>query len=357
MRISVPTEVKNNEFRVAITAAGVHELVSRGHQVTVQAGAGEGSFITDDEYIAAGAKIAPDAAATWAAGDMVLKVKEPIASEYGFLRQDLILFTYLHLAADEALTKALMEAGTTAIAYETVQPDGGGLPLLAPMSEIAGRLSTQVGAHSLLKAEGGRGVLLSGVPGTDKTNVVVIGAGVAGTNAARMALGLGANVEVIDINIPRLRQIDETFGGAIATKVSNKYEITKSLSTADLVTDEMVAGMKPGSVLVDIAIDQGGCFEGSHPTTHDDPTYVVHQSIFYCVANMPGAVPNTATAALTNATLPFAVKLADQGWHKALSNDAGLARGLNVHNGHVTNDNVAEAFGLEAVSVEHALAN
>ncbi|MGC2942126.1 MULTISPECIES: alanine dehydrogenase [unclassified Brevibacterium] len=372
MRISVPTEVKNNEFRVAITAAGVHELVAHGHEVTVQAGAGEGSFITDAEYETAGAKVAPDAAATWAAGDLVLKVKEPIASEYGFLRKDLVLFTYLHLAADEALTKALMNAGTTAIAYETVAPDGGGLPLLAPMSEIAGRLSTQVGAHSLLKAEGGRGILLSGVPGVERANVVVIGAGVAGTNAARMALGLGANVEVIDINIPRLRQIDETFAGAIATKVSNKYEITKSLAAADLVigsvlipgkkapklvTDEMVARMKPGSVLVDIAIDQGGCFENSRPTTHDDPTFTVHNSVYYCVANMPGAVPNTATAALTNATLPFAVKIADQGWHQALLNDSALARGLNVHNGHVTNDNVAEAFGFEAVSVAHALAN
>ncbi|TGD08794.1 alanine dehydrogenase [Brevibacterium sp. S111] len=372
MRISVPTEVKNNEFRVAITAAGVHELVAHGHEVTVQAGAGEGSFITDGEYAAAGAKIAPDAESTWTAGDLVLKVKEPIAQEYGFLRKDLILFTYLHLAADEALTRALMEAGTTAIAYETVQPDGGGLPLLAPMSEIAGRLSTQVGAHSLLKANGGRGILLSGVPGVERANVVVIGAGVAGTNAARMALGLGATVEVIDINIPRLRQIDETFAGAIGTKVSNKYEITKALAGADLVigsvlipgkkapklvTDEMVAGMKPGSVLVDIAIDQGGCFENSRPTTHDDPTFTVHNSVYYCVANMPGAVPNTATAALTNSTLPFAVKIADQGWHKALSNDSALARGLNIHNGHVTNDNVAEAFGLEAVSVAHALAN
>ena len=372
MRISVPTEVKNNEFRVAITAAGVHELVAHGHEVTVQAGAGEGSFITDAEYEAAGATIAPDAAATWAAGDLVLKVKEPITQEYGFLRKDLVLFTYLHLAADEALTNALMEAGTTAIAYETVQPDGGGLPLLAPMSEIAGRLSTQVGAHSLLKAGGGRGILLSGVPGVERANVVVIGAGVAGTNAARMALGLGATVEVIDINSPRLRQIDETFAGAIGTKVSNTYEITKSLASADLVigsvlipgkkapklvTDEMVAGMKPGSVLVDIAIDQGGCFENSRPTTHDDPTFTVHNSVYYCVANMPGAVPNTATAALTNATLPFAVKIADQGWHQALSNDAALARGLNIHNGHVTNDNVAEAFGFEAVSVAHALAN
>ncbi|WP_166971641.1 alanine dehydrogenase [Brevibacterium atlanticum] len=372
MRISVPTEVKNNEFRVAITAAGVHELVAHGHEVTVQSGAGEGSFISNDEYVAAGAKIAPDAVSTWAAGDMVLKVKEPIEQEYRFLRKDLVLFTYLHLAADEALTQALMNAGTTAIAYETVAPDGGGLPLLAPMSEIAGRLSTQVGAHSLLKAEGGRGILLSGVPGVERSNVVVIGAGVAGTNAARMALGLGATVEVIDISIPRLRQIDETFAGAIATKVSNTYEITKSLAAADLVigsvlipgkkapklvTDEMVAGMKPGSVLVDIAIDQGGCFENSRPTTHDDPTFTVHNSVYYCVANMPGAVPNTATAALTNATLPYAVKLADRGWHQALSSDSGLARGLNVHNGHVTNDNVAEAFGLEAVSVAHALAN
>ncbi|WP_169253638.1 alanine dehydrogenase [Brevibacterium sp. 'Marine'] len=370
MRISVPTEVKNNEFRVAITAAGVNELVAHGHEVTVQAGAGEGSFIIDAEYEAAGATIAPDAASTWAAGDLVLKVKEPIAQEYGFLRKDLILFTYLHLAADEALTKALMEAGTTAIAYETVQPDGGGLPLLAPMSEIAGRLSTQVGAHSLLKANGGRGILLSGVPGVERANVVVIGAGVAGTNAARMALGLGATVEVIDINIPRLRQIDETFAGAIGTKVSNKYEITKSLASADLVigsvlipgkkapklvTDDMVSGMKPGSVLVDIAIDQGGCFENSRPTTHDDPTFTVHNSVYYCVANMPGAVPNTATAALTNATLPFAVKIADQGWHKALSNDSALARGLNIHNGHVTNDNVADAFGLEVASVAQAL--
>ncbi|WAL40717.1 alanine dehydrogenase [Brevibacterium sp. BRM-1] len=371
MKVAVPTEVKNNENRVAITPAGVHELTAHGHEVLVQAGAGLGSTFTDAEYEAAGATIVPDAAAAWEPADMVLKVKEPVESEYGFLREDLILFTYLHLAADEPLTQALREAKTTAIAYETVQLPDGSLPLLAPMSEVAGRLSAQVGANSLLKAEGGRGVLLSGVTGVQRSKVTVIGAGVAGTNAARIAMGLGAIVELIDINIPRLRHLDEVFGNSLQTTVSNAFEIARALRESDLVigsvlipghrapklvTDAMVADMPKGSVLVDIAIDQGGCFEGSRPTTHDDPTFRVHDSLYYCVANMPGAVPTTSTKALTNATLRYAVSIADKGWREALRADPALAKGLNTYGGEVTNASVAEAFDLPTTAVSEALA-
>lgn len=370
MKIAVPTEIKNNENRVAITPAGVHTLVEGGNTVVVQAGAGIGSSISDEEYREAGAEIIEDPAEVWQAGEMVLKVKEPIAEEYGHLREDLILFTYLHLAADEPLTTALREAGTTAIAYETVQPEGGGLPLLAPMSEIAGRLSTQVGAHTLLKANGGRGILLAGVPGVRRGRVTVIGAGVAGTNAARIAMGMGAEVEIIDINAQRLRHLDEIYGASLQTTVSNPYEIARALETSDLVigsvlipgkrapklvTDEMVQGMRRGSVLVDIAIDQGGCFENSKPTTHDDPTFPVHDSVYYCVANMPGAVPNTATKALTNAVMPYAARIARSGWREALAADPALARGLNVQAGKVTNENVAEAFGLEHITPAEAI--
>lgn len=372
MKIAVPTEVKNNENRVAITPAGVNELTKAGHEVLVQAGAGLGSTFTDEEYTAAGATIVPDAASAWNAADLVLKVKEPIASEYGYLREDLVLFTYLHLAADEALTNALREAKTTSIAYETVQLPDGSLPLLAPMSEVAGRLSAQVGAHSLLKAEGGRGVLLGGVPGVQRSKVTVIGAGVAGTNAARIAMGLGANVELIDINIPRLRHLDEEFNDArLQTTVSNSFEIARALRESDLVigsvlipghrapklvTKDMVADMPHGSVLVDIAIDQGGCFEGSHATTHDDPTFTVHNSIYYCVANMPGAVPTTSTKALTNATLRYAVAIANKGWKDAMRADSALATGLNTFDGLITNASVAEAFDLPATPVAEVLA-
>ncbi|MBO1900879.1 alanine dehydrogenase [Leucobacter weissii] len=359
MRVGIPTEIKNNENRVAITQAGVFELKRRGHEVLVQAGAGLGSAITDADYVAAGATIAPTADEVWASADLILKVKEPIAAEYDKLRKGQVLFTYLHLAADKTLTEAVLASGTTAIAYETVQLPSRALPLLAPMSEVAGRLSVQVGAYSLMKANGGRGVLLGGVTATRRGKVVVIGGGAAGEQAARIAYGMGAEVTVIDIAIPRLKQLEDEFNGRIQTRTSNALNITEALKDADLVigsvlipgekapklvTDEMVAQMKAGSVLVDIAIDQGGCFENSRPTTHDDPTFPVHNSIYYCVANMPGAVPETSTAALTNATLPYIVALADKGWRAALSADESLAKGLNAHEGAVTNHGVHEAF-------------
>ncbi len=359
MRVGIPTEIKNNENRVAITQAGVFELKRRGHEVFVQAGAGLGSAITDADYEAAGATIVATAEQVWADSDMILKVKEPIASEYDKMRKGQVLFTYLHLAADKTLTEKVLESGTTAIAYETVQLANRGLPLLAPMSEVAGRLSVQVGAYSLMKANGGRGILLGGVTATRRGKVVVIGGGAAGEQAARMAYGLGAEVTIIDIALPRLKQLEDEFNGRIQTRTSNAHNITEALKDADLVigsvlipgekapklvTDEMVAQMKPGSVLVDIAIDQGGCFENSHATTHDDPTFEVHNSIYYCVANMPGAVPETSTAALTNATLPYVVALADKGWKAALAADEALAKGLNAHEGVLTNDGVAQAF-------------
>ncbi|MEY4276695.1 MAG: alanine dehydrogenase [Actinomycetota bacterium] len=371
MRISVPAEVKNNEFRVAITPAGVHELVVAGHEVFVQTGAGNGSSITDAEYEAAGAKILPDAATTWEAGDMVMKVKEPIASEYGFLREGLVLFTYLHLAADLELTKQLVEKKVTAIAYETVQLPSRQLPLLAPMSEVAGRLSIQVGAETLMRHNGGSGMLLGGVPGTRPAKVVVLGGGVAGTNAVAMAVGAGAEVTVLDTNLNRLRDLDHHYAGRIRTLASNAFEINRSLAEADLVigsvlipgakapklvTNEHVKKMKPGSVLVDIAIDQGGCFADSKPTTHAEPTFKVHDAIFYCVANMPGAVPHTSTYALTNATMPYAKSLANNGWKKALQNDGSLALGLNSHDGVLTNEPVAVAHGMSFKSLAEVLA-
>ena len=359
MRVGIPTEIKNNENRVAITQAGVFELKRRGHEVFVQAGAGLGSAITDADYAAAGATIVDTAEQVWADSDMILKVKEPIASEYDKLRKGQVLFTYLHLAADKTLTEKVLESGTTAIAYETVQLANRALPLLAPMSEVAGRLSVQVGAYSLMKANGGRGILLGGVTATRRGKVVVIGGGAAGEQAARMAYGLGAEVTIIDIALPRLKQLEDEFNGRIQTRTSNAHNITEALKDADLVigsvlipgekapklvTDEMVAQMKQGSVLVDIAIDQGGCFENSRPTTHDDPTFEVHNSIYYCVANMPGAVPETSTAALTNATLPYVVALADKGWKAALAADEALAKGLNAHEGVLANEGVAQAF-------------
>lgn len=371
MRVGIPTEIKNNENRVAITQAGVFELARRGHEVLVQAGAGLGSAITDADYIAAGATIVEGADDVWAQADMILKVKEPIAAEYDKMRKGQVLFTYLHLAASRECTDAVLSSGTTAIAYETVQV-GRALPLLAPMSEVAGRLSAQVGAYSLMKANGGRGVLLGGVTATRRGKVVVIGGGAAGEQAARIAYGMGADVTIIDIFIPRLKQLEDEFDGRIQTRTSNAHNITEALKDADLVigsvlipgekapklvTDEMVAQMKPGSVLVDIAIDQGGCFENSRPTTHDDPTFQVHNSIYYCVANMPGAVPETSTAALTNATLPYVVSLADKGWVSALQADPALALGLNAHDGVLTFKGVADAFPeLAYSSVEDVLA-
>ncbi|MFD2340681.1 alanine dehydrogenase [Clavibacter tessellarius] len=372
MKVGIPTEIKNNENRVAATPAGVHELVRRGHEVLVQEGAGLGSSITDADYLEAGATVVATADEVWGAADLLLKVKEPILEEYPRMRAGQTLFTYLHLAASRPCTDALVASGTTAIAYETVQLPNRQLPLLQPMSEVAGRLSTQVGAYHLMRAAGGRGILLGGVPGTPKARVVVIGGGVAGEHAAANALGMGADVTIIDLSIPRLRELENRFGGQVQTRVSSAYEIAAQLKDADLVigsvlipgaqapklvTDAMVATMKKGSVLVDIAIDQGGCFEGSRPTTHDDPTFAVHDSVYYCVANMPGAVPETSTRALTNATLPYVIALAEKGWKRALAEDPALALGLNVHDGHVTNSHVAAALDMPLTPVAEALAD
>ncbi|MFC9735524.1 alanine dehydrogenase [Streptomyces roseolus] len=366
MKVGIPREVKNNEFRVAITPAGVHELVRNGHQVFIEQNAGVGSSITDEEYVAAGAEILATADEVWATADLLLKVKEPIAEEYHRLRKDQTLFTYLHLAASKECTDALLESGTTAIAYETVETANRALPLLAPMSEVAGRLAPQVGAYHLMRSAGGRGVLPGGVPGTHAGKAVVIGGGVSGWNATQIAVGMGFHVTLLDRDINKLREADKIFGTKVQTIVSNAYELEKAVVEADLVigavlipgakapklvTNELVAKMKPGSVLVDIAIDQGGCFEDSHPTTHAEPTFQVHNSVFYCVANMPGAVPNTSTYALTNATLPYIVSLANNGWVEALRRDSALALGLNTHDGKVVYKEVAEAHGYEHVEL------
>ena len=372
MKISVPSEVKRHEYRVAITPAGVGDLVRHGHQVFVQAGAGVGSHISDAEYAAQGATIVEGAQATWEAGEMVLKVKEPVPGEYGFLRDDLTLFTYLHLAADPTLTEAMLAAGTTGIAYETVQMPSGMLPLLYPMSEVAGCLAPQVGAHALMKAQGGRGVLMGGVAGVANAKVVVLGGGVAGQNAANIAVGMHADVTVLDNDLDKLRTLFWQFGDRVKGLASNAMTIREQVLGADLVigtvlipgarapklvTNELVSQMKEGSVLVDVAIDQGGCFEDSHPTTHDDPTFRVHNSLFYCVANMPGAVPSTSTRALTNATLPYAVQLADHGWRDACRANHPLALGLNTWAGRLTHAGVAAAFpSLPSASVTDALA-
>jgi alanine dehydrogenase len=371
VKVGIPREVKNHEYRVAITPSGVHELVRHGHQVYVEADAGVGSSIRDEDYVTAGATILPEADDVWATGDLILKVKEPIAQEYDRMREGQTLFTYLHLAADKALTEELVHRGVTAIAYETVELPDRSLPLLAPMSEVAGRLAPQVGAHTLMRAQGGRGILMGGVPGVYAAKVVVIGAGVAGMNAAAIALGMQAEVLLLDRNVARLRQVDAIYQGHCQTVASNSYEIERAILDADmvigavlvpgakapkLVTNEQVARMKPGSVLVDISIDQGGCFEDSHPTTHADPTYRVHESVFYCVANMPGAVPHTSTYALTNVTLPYAIELADRGWRDALRADPALALGLNTHAGQVTYGPVAEAHAMPAVPLAEVLA-
>jgi alanine dehydrogenase len=370
MRISIPREIKNNEYRVAITPAGVHDLVGNGHEVHVERGAGEGSSIADSAYSDAGAIIEPDAASTWAAAELLLKVKEPIESEFGYFRDGLVLFAYLHLAAAPELTRALMDAGVTAIAYETVQRPDRTLPLLAPMSEVAGRLAPIAGANALLKPQGGSGLLVPGVPGTYPAKVVVLGGGVAGTNAASVAVGLGADVTVLDTNVGRLRELDALYAGRIKTIASTTFEVERAVLDADLVIgsvlvpgakapklvrNDMVAKMRSGSVLVDIAVDQGGCFEDSHPTTHDAPTFRVHDTVFYCVANMPGAVPHTSTHALTNATLPYLRAIANNGWRSALQADASLALGLNVVGGAVTNKGVAEANGIQPTALEDAL--
>ncbi|PZG44817.1 alanine dehydrogenase [Spongiactinospora gelatinilytica] len=360
MKIGVPAEVKNHEYRVAATPAGVHELVRHGHEVYIQRGAGKGSHIPDEEYLYAGAKILDSADEVWAQGEMILKVKEPIAEEYPRMRDGQVLFTYLHLAASRACTDALLTRGVTSVAYETVQV-GRTLPLLAPMSEVAGRLAPQVGAYNLMRFNGGRGVLPGGVPGVAPAKFVIIGGGVSGLNAAQIAVGMGADVTILDVSLDRLREIDAIYQGRLKTVVSTAYTIEQEVLAADLVigavlipgakaptlvSNELVSRMKPGSVLVDIAIDQGGCFEDSRPTTHADPTFPIHDSIFYCVANMPGSVANTSTYALTNATLPYAVKLADKGWRDALRADPALAHGLSTHAGVLTSEPVAQAHGL-----------
>jgi alanine dehydrogenase len=370
MKVGVPKEVKNNEYRVAITPAGVHELVTNGHDVYIENDAGTGSSIPDADFVTAGAEILPTADDVWQAADLVLKVKEPVAEEYHRMRKDQVLFTYLHLAASRPCTDALLESGITAIAYETVQLPDGSLPLLAPMSEVAGRMAPQVGAHHLQRDGGGRGVLMGGVSGVYAAKVVVLGAGVSGMSAAAIALGMQAEVLLVDKNIARLRQADAIYQGHCQTVASNLYEIERAVVDADLVigavlvpgakaptlvSNDLVARMKPGAVLVDISIDQGGCFEDSYPTTHAEPTYKVHDAIFYCVANMPGAVPHTSTYALTNVTLPYAVEIANRGWREALLRDPSFALGLNTHEGQVTCQPVADAHDLPAATLAEVL--
>ncbi len=357
MRVGIPAEVKNNESRVAITPAGVRELANAGHDVTIQSGAGIGSSFDDADYVAAGATLGT-ADEAWAC-ELVLKVKEPIASEYHYLRSDLTLFTYLHLAANEPLTQALIDSGCVSIAYETVQLEDGSLPLLAPMSEVAGRMAILVGAYHLMSSQGGRGVLAAGVPGVRPAKVAIIGAGVSGAGAIAQAVGMGCDVTVLDTSMPRLRHLDSLYRGSIKTVVSSAHEIEATCIEADLVvgavlvtgaraprlvSHSLVAAMKAGSVLVDIAIDQGGCFEDSRPTTHADPTYRVENSLFYCVANMPGSVGYTSTVALTNATRPYALALANKGWVAATEENQVLAKGLAVVNGSIVNAPTAEAF-------------
>ncbi|MCZ7438278.1 alanine dehydrogenase [Micromonospora sp. WMMC241] len=370
MKVGIPREVKNHEYRVAITPAGVNEFTRHGHEVFVEAGAGVGSSITDDEFAAAGAKILATADEVWDTAELVLKVKEPIAEEYHRMREGQVLFTYLHLAASRECTDALVDRKVTGIAYETVELPDRSLPLLAPMSEVAGRLAPQVGAFYMMRTGGGRGVLPGGVSGVYAAKTVVIGAGVSGLNAAAIALGLQSEVLLLDKNVARLRSADAIYRGHLQTVASNAYEIERAVLDADLVigavlvpgakapkliSNELVSRMKPGSVLVDIAIDQGGCFEDSRPTTHAEPTYKVHDSIFYCVANMPGAVPNTSTYALTNVTLPYALELANQGWRGALRADPALALGLNTHDGKVVYGPVAEAHGMDVLPLAEVL--
>jgi alanine dehydrogenase len=370
MRIGVAREIKPQEHRVALTPAGARELVQRGHEVLVETGAGAGSAFPDEAYARAGARIV-SVDEVWTRSELLLKVKEPIAPEYPRLREGLTLFTYLHIAADEPLTRALVESGITAIAYETVETDAGALPLLAPMSEIAGRLAPQAGAHYLEKPKGGRGILLGGVAGVAPARVLIIGGGMVGYNAAVIAIGMGAQVTILERSADRMRHLEEILSGRVTLLMSSSLQIEESLKEADLVigavlipgalapkliTREMLRGMKQGSVLVDVAIDQGGCAETSRPTTHDEPVYSVDGIVHYCVANMPGAVPITSTRALTNVTLPYVEALADHGVIEAIRRDRALARGVNVLGGHVTHEAVAEAHGLEHTPLDDALA-
>ena len=370
MKIGCPKEIKPQEFRVGMTPNAAREAVAHGHDVVIETGAGLGAGFDDASYIAAGAKILATAGEIFASADMIVKVKEPQSGERKMLREGQVLFTYLHLAADLELTEQLIKNQVTAIAYETVQLPNRQLPLLAPMSEVAGRLSVLVGAQTLMRHNGGNGTLLGGVPGTRPAKVVVLGGGVAGTNAIAMAVGLGAEVTVLDTNISRLRELDHHYAGRLRTIVSNTFEIERAVTDADLVigsvlipgakapklvTNNHVKAMRPGSVLVDIAIDQGGCFADSHATTHAEPTYTVHDTVFYCVANMPGAVPHTSTYALTNATLPYVRAIANRGWKSACAVDGALALGLNTHDGVLLNAGVAEAHGLAAAEPRSVL--
>jgi alanine dehydrogenase len=371
VRIGIPREIKNHEYRVAITPAGVTELVRGGHEIFIERSAGVGSALPDDDFRAAGAQVLDTADQVWEAGELILKVKEPIAEEYDRMRKGQVLFTYLHLAASRPCTDALLASGVTAIAYETVQLADRSLPLLAPMSEVAGRMAPQVGAHHLQRDGGGRGVLMGGVPGVHPARVVVLGAGVSGLNAALIASGMRADVTLLDKNVARLRDVDRYRPAGLRTIASNSYEVERAVLEADLVigavlvpgakaptlvSNELVARMKPGAVLVDISIDQGGCFADSHATTHADPVYPVHDALFYCVANMPGAVPHTSTFALTNVTLPYVVEIADRGWRAALRADPALALGLNTHEGQLTNAPVAQAHALPSVELSDVLA-
>jgi alanine dehydrogenase len=371
VRIGVPAEVKVDEYRVALTPAGVRELVRAGHEVLVQAGAGAGSSIPDEEFAAEGAKILATADEVWADADLLLKVKEPVPSEYPFLHAGQILFTYLHLAASLECTQALLASGTAAVAYETVALADGTLPLLYPMSEVAGRMAPQVGAHWLEREAGGRGVLLGGVPGVPAAEVVILGAGVAGTNAAAVSAGMGARTTVIDRDVRKLRRLDATYRGGLRTLAASRYEIERAVGEADLVIgavlipgnkapklvdNDLVRRMRRGAVLVDISIDQGGCFADSRPTTHSDPVFAVHDTLFYCVANMPGAVPNTSTFALTNATLPYVLEIANNGLEQAVLADPALRGGVNVISGRVVHPGVAEAHGLPCADLEEAMA-
>lgn len=369
MIIGVPKEIKDNEYRVAMTPGGARQLSEIGHEVWVEAAAGEGSGFPDEQYEAAGAKVVPTSADAWTA-QMVVKVKEPQPSEYEFMRRDLVLFTYLHLAAEERLTREMMARGLTGIAYETVELPNGHLPLLTPMSEVAGRMAIQVGAYYLEKMNGGRGKLLGGVPGVRPADVIIIGAGVVGTNAAQVALGMGAHATIIDINLDRLRYLSEVLPGRVTTLSSNPLNIAEAVRRADLlvgavlikgakaprlVTREMISTMNPGSVVVDVAVDQGGCLETTHPTTHSNPTFLVDGVVHYCVANMPGAVPRTSTYALSNATLPYICKLADLGAEAATQADPALAKGVNTYKGKITYPAVAEAFDLEYTPLEELI--
>jgi alanine dehydrogenase len=370
MIVGVPKEIKNLENRVSTTPAAVHEFVARGHEVLVERGAGAGSGFTDQEYVAAGARLADTHEDVFADAEMIVKVKEPVASEYELLRPRQLLFTYLHLAADEPLTRALQRNHVAAVAYETVQLPSDVLPLLTPMSEVAGRMSIQVGAHWLERTQGGRGMLLGGVPGVPGANVVIIGGGVVGTNAAEVALGMGANVTIVDRNVERLRYLEHVLHGRFHTVASNQHAIAALVAEADLViggvliagakapklvTEEMISTMRPGSVVVDVAIDQGGCIATARPTSHSDPVYSVEGVIHYCVTNMPGAVPRTSTLALANVTLPYALELAEHGLQKAVQRDPALAKGVNVLGGHITYEAVATAFGMEYTPLEAVL--